>query len=119
MHADHSVPSRLLAMFSPLHKTAFGLAVGLVAGLATAAVTAFHVMVEPVRAPDLALLNQYFYGYTVSWEGTVVGFLWALFAGFVAGWFCAFVRNLAIAVWIFVVRIRAGLSQAADFLSHL
>jgi len=39
---------------------------------------------EPL-GPHLALLGQYFPGYTVSWPGAFVGFAWAALAGALTG----------------------------------
>jgi hypothetical protein len=39
--------------------------------------------------------------------------------GFVAGWFAAFVRNVALAVWLMVIRIRTNLVETRDFLDHI
>lgn len=105
--------------FAPVHKRALGVATGLTAGLALFAVTAFHVIVQPPVGPPIQLLAQYFYGYEISWRGALVGLWWGFVVGFVAGWFIAFVRNLALATWIFVVRTRAELTQTRDFLDHI
>lgn len=102
---------------SPVHKAALGVASGLVAGLIVAAATAFIVVLQPLPQPRLDLLAHYFYGYSVSWTGVAVGFLWAFAVGFVGGWFVAFVRNLVTAVWLFFVRTRAQFS--GDFLDHI
>lgn len=102
---------------APVHKAALGVATGLVAGLVVAAATGFIVIVQPQPQPRLDLLDHYFYGYTVSWTGVLVGFLWAFAVGFVAGWFVGFVRNFVTAVWIFFVRTRAQFS--GDFLDHI
>jgi hypothetical protein len=97
--------------FAPVHKRALGAAVGLTLGAAVATVTAFHVAVRPVNAPDVSLLAQYFYGYTVSWQGVGVGFLWGFASGFVTGWFVGFVRNFTLTAWLLVVRTKASLTQ--------
>ena len=102
---------------APVHKLALGVATGLVCGLAVAAATAFIVALEPQPQPRLGLLANYFYGYTVSWPGVVVGFLWAFAVGFVGGFFVGFVRNFVTAVWIFFVRTRAQFSR--NFLDHI
>lgn len=102
---------------SPVHKAALGAATGLVAGLIVAAATAFIVLLRPQPEPRLDLLSHYFYGYTVSWGGAVIGFFWAFAVGFVGGWFVAFVRNFVTAVWLFFVRTRAQFS--GDFLDHI
>jgi hypothetical protein len=113
------MPDVLQRVFAPLHKMALGLAVGLTAGVGMFALTAFHVIASPPDALNIGLLSQYFYGYDVTWQGAFVGFWWALVAGFAAAWFMAFLRNLALAIWMFVIRTRAELSQTSDFLDHI
>ena len=109
----------LVRAFAPLDKRALGLAIGATAGLVVFLLTAFHLLVREPEGFGLWLLAQYFYGYRISWPGAFVGFWWAFVAGFAAGWFFAFVRNLVVATWIFVVRARASLSQNQDFLDHI
>lgn len=109
----------LILAFAPLHKRAFGMAVGLTAGLAVFFLTAFHLIVRPAEAMDIGLLGQFFQGYSVSWPGALIGFAWGCFAGFVAGWFTAFCRNLFIATWIFIGRTKAELSATREFLDHI
>lgn len=117
--SDRTLPAEVRLLFAPVHKTAFGVAVGATAALAVAVLTAFHVLVEPPGGPNLGLLHHFFYGYSVSWTGVPIGAAWAGVTGFGLGWVAAMVRNLVIAGWLFVVRARAELSQAADFLSHI
>jgi hypothetical protein len=105
--------------FAPVHKRALGVAVGCVAGLGLFALTAFHVVLLPTNAPNIALLAHFFYGYEVSWRGALVGFCWAGFTGFVAGWFVAFVHNLVTALKVFAFRTRGELAQTKDFLDHI
>jgi hypothetical protein len=105
--------------FAPIHKLALGVAFGAVFGVLLFAVTMVTVALAPEGAGGMALLGQYFYGYTLSPAGAAVGFFWGLIAGFVAGWFLAFVRNVAIAAAIFAFRTKAELSQTTDFLDHI
>lgn len=105
--------------FAPMHKRALGVAVGLVAALLVFGLTAFHVVVRPENPLSIELLSQYFYGYTVTWPGALVGAWWAFVSGFVGGWFAAFMRNLAVGLWLMVVRVRANLSETRDFLDHI
>lgn len=118
--AGSTLPLSVALAFSPIHKRALGIAVGSAAGLLVAALTLFHVLLP--RASDsvnLMLLAEYFYGYTVSWTGVLVGFAWAAFVGFVGGWFLAFSRNLILATMVFVGRTRAELAATRDFLDHI
>ena len=103
--------------FAPVHKRALGIAFGLTFGTLVAGLTLLQEVLQPDPAPRLDLLANYFYGYSVSTKGALIGFGWAFMAGFIAGWFLAFVRNLATAVWILVVRAKSELSQ--NFLDHI
>ncbi|TFG51045.1 MAG: hypothetical protein E4H37_08505, partial [Gemmatimonadales bacterium] len=48
--------------FAPLHKRAFGVAIGLATGLLVAGATALYVLRGPDVGPGIALLRQYFAG---------------------------------------------------------
>ena len=112
-------PGALELAFAPLHKRAFGTAVGLALGLVMFGATVMAVL-RATQAPfPLDRLNEYFYGYTMSWPGAFIAFGWAFVVGFVGGWFFAFVRNLALAMSLFAIRTRAQLSATRDFLDHI
>lgn len=77
----------------------FGIATGLMAGLAVFVGTNWLVLKGgPVVGPHLALLGQFFIGYRVTFWGSLVGFLWAAACGFaiawVGGWIYNFVADL-------------------------
>ena len=111
-------PALLLA-FAPMHKRAFGVATGTAAALLLALLTAAALLLPSARDFPLELLNEYFAGYSVSWSGVFIGAGWGFVVGFVAGWFTAFCRNLALAISAFLIRVRAELSQTRDFLDHI
>lgn len=115
--ADPSLPPSLALAFAPVHKLALGIAVGMVAALVMVGVTAFQIVAAPPDGPELSLLAQYFYGYSVSWPGAAIGAFWGFLTGFVAGWFVAFVRNFVLALWASLVRANAELSSS--FLDHI
>lgn len=110
--------AELVLAFAPIHKRAFGVAVGTAAALLVMGLTLFHLLFDPPE-PNLELLANYFYGYSVSWRGLFIGTAWAFMVGFVGGWFVAFCRNMVIAVSVFVTRTRAELAQTRDFLDHI
>ncbi|HSJ64400.1 MAG TPA: hypothetical protein VK922_10960 [Gemmatimonadaceae bacterium] len=112
-----AIPDALALAFAPLHKRAFGIAVGAAAGLLFFLATA----TELLRGVDIGLylLAEYFYGYSVTWIGAFIGLFWGFAVGFVAGWFIAFCRNLALAISIFISRTRGELHATADFLDHI
>jgi hypothetical protein len=109
----------LTLAFAPVHKRAFGAAVGAATGLLVFGVTAVYLLRGGHASLNLGLLAEYFYGYTVSWPGAFVGLAWGFAVGFVAGWFVAFCRNLAIVTSIWVLRTKSELAQTRDFLDHI
>jgi hypothetical protein len=119
--AKVEVPAALVLAFAPLHKRALGVAIGTAVGLLVFGITAVHLLRHPapVDSLDLGLLREFFYGYSVTWRGAFIGLFWGWVMGFVAGWFVAFCRNLAIAISIFITRTRAELQATRDFLDHI
>lgn len=117
--AEAAAAAELSLAFAPIHKRAFGIAVGCAVSLLMGALTLFHLVFDPENAPNLPLLANYFYGYRVTWAGLVVGMFWGFVVGFVGGWFVAFCRNVVIALSVFVSRTRAELAQTRDFLDHI
>jgi hypothetical protein len=110
---------RLNLAFKPLDKRAFGVAVGIAAGILVAFGTIMVLVHDRDGVRVMSLLSAYFYGYSVTWQGVLVGFGWAFVLGFVGGWFIAFCRNLTFAISVFLVRTRAELFQTRDFLDHI
>lgn len=127
------LPAELRLAFEPLDKRAFGLAVGVWAGLGVFGATAYHLvldrwLLEHVRilseskysGDSLWLLAQYFRGYDpTTYGGAAIGALWGLWTGFVMGWFLAFARNLFVAAWLFAIRTREQLAANREFLDHI
>lgn len=119
---DRAVPEtvrdEMALAFAPLHKRAFGTAVGLVGGVCIFLVTAVAV----VRGDPPAILSRLSYYlplFDVSWTGATLGAVSGFFAFFCAGWFLAFTRNLALAASIWALRTRVELEQTRDFLDHI
>jgi len=116
---DHTVDGPLLRAFAPLHRSALGIACGVVVGGLICAATLALVIHGRYPNVKLYLLNQFFWGYSVSWLGTLVGFLWGFVVGFVLGYGFALVRNAAVWIWLTVIRSQAEMEQYSDFLDHL
>jgi len=116
---DESLPTELAVICTPVHKLALGLAVGVVAGALVFLLTIFHTILRPSDGPSLSLLSEYFYDYDVSFKGALIGGFWAAIAGFVAGWFLAFVRNFCLAIRLRYMSARAEIANTRDFLDHI
>ena len=113
------VISAMLFAFAPLHKRAFGTATGVAAAALMTYFTVAALLFPGGDRFPLGLLGQYFYGYSVSWPGVLIGAAWAFAVFFVAGWFTAFCRNFALAVSAFFIRTRAELESTREFLDHI
>lgn len=114
-----TLPRSATLLFAPLDKRAFGAAIGVAVGLVIFALTAVDLLMHSSPWLGLGLLGEYLVGYTVSWRGAFVGLLWGFVVGFFAGWFVAFVRNLVMAVSLFILQSRAELDDTRDFLDHI
>jgi hypothetical protein len=112
------IPAMLYA-FAPLHKRAFGVAVGTAGALFMALLTTGGLLLPRGGEFPLHLLQQYFAGYSVSWPGVLVGAAWGFLVASVCGWFAAFCRNLALAISAFFIRTRAELQATREFLDHI
>lgn len=109
----------MLFAFAPLHKRAFGIATGVAGALLMVLLTLAGMFLPDAREFPLELLGQYFQGYSVSWNGVVIGAAWGFVVSFVAGWFAAFCRNLALAISAFMIRTRAEYDSTREFLDHI
>ena len=112
------LPRKLAAALAPIRAWALGTAVGIVAAAGLTLATLAHLLLLPSTAPHLDLLGQYFAGYRVSLAGAAIGALWGFGTGFVAGALVALIRNLAVRLWIAVVRARASLWES-EFLDGI
>lgn len=115
---ERLIPALELA-FAPLHKAAFGTATGVAGALLLAGLTIVKILSPRAADFPLGLLSEYFAGYSASWGGVLVGAVWGFTVAFVAGWFVAFCRNLALAIVAFSYRTRAEISQTREFLDHI
>jgi len=118
-HESTALPREEALAFAPIHKRHFGTAIGVAAAVVVSGFTVVDLIVTPSQVGPIGLLSQYFTGYTVSWQGVLIGGLWAFFVGWVGGWFVAFCRNFALAATVFWVRARTNLQASRDFLDHI
>ena len=113
------LPKSASLLFAPLDKLAFGIAIGTAVGLLIFGITLLDLLEGLQSVGGLSLLRQYFAGYSVSFVGALIGLAWGFAVGFCAGWFVAFIRNLVLAVSLFLLRERAELDETRDFLDHI
>lgn len=105
---DVEVRGALATAFSKLDRVAFGLSLGITAGVLLFLATWMLVIKGgAVVGPHLALLSQYFPGYRVTPVGSLLGLVYGFMAGFAAGWLYAFVRNAVVLLYLAVIQRRA------------
>jgi len=85
-----------------LNAKILGVVLGLIAGLVIFLATNFLVLKGgEVVGPHLALLRNFFPFYSVTFLGSIIGFIWAFIFGSVGGFIIASIYNL-------VVRLKSG-----------
>ena len=105
----------IIEAFAKLDRTALGIAVGILCGLGVFVATIFLIIKGgEVIGPNLALLGQFFLGYTVSVTGAFVGLAYGFVAGFIGGWLIGFLRNSLVSVYLVILKTRANLTSSLD-----
>jgi hypothetical protein len=105
----------LLQVFARLDAVALGLALGVVSGALIFGMTAILLLKggDPV-GPNLRLLGQFLPGYSVTWQGSLIGPAEGFVAGFVTGWAIAFLRNSILATYIYACAFWTRLNRFLD-----
>jgi uncharacterized membrane protein len=76
-----------------------GLVFGLIFGFGLFAMTAILLIESgPNTGMHLRLLGNYFIGYTVTWKGAFIGFLWAFATGSLIGWSIGIIYNRIVGI---------------------
>jgi len=105
----------IIEAFAKLDRTALGLAVGALCGLVVFLATIFLVLKGgAVVGPNLALLSQFFFGYTVTVSGAFIGLVYGFVVGFVAGWLIGLLRNSLVSAYLLALKTRANLASSLD-----
>jgi len=103
--------------FARMDKLAFATALGSVCGLAIFLATLWLIAKGgDVVGPNMSLLSQYFFGYSVTVKGACIGFGYSFAWGFLFGWLFAYIRNLFLALSIYQIKKRAEKLSIQDFL---
>ncbi|HUL32201.1 MAG TPA: NAD(P)/FAD-dependent oxidoreductase [Thermodesulfobacteriota bacterium] len=108
----------LPAIFSRMDQLGLATAIGSVCGLLTFLATIWLVMKGGAASPYLRLLDQYFFGFTVTVKGAFIGMAYSFSWGFLSGWLFAYLRNFSVAYYIYRIKRKAELLTFRDFLDH-
>ncbi|HKC62366.1 MAG TPA: hypothetical protein VKB86_01955 [Pyrinomonadaceae bacterium] len=114
-----STDQLIVQAFARLDRTALGISIGTLFGLAVFIMTNFLILKGGEHVgQNLQLLSQYFIGYKVTFVGSLIGFIYGFVFGFILGWSTAFLRNLFISIYIHIVKLRANWSSVQDFIDQ-
>jgi len=105
-------------IFYRMDKFGLAIAVGSVCGLLVFLATVWLVIKGGPAGMYLQLLNQYFFGYTVTLKGAFIGLAYIFFWGFLFGWLFAYLRNFFVSYYIYRIKREAELLTFRDFLDH-
>jgi hypothetical protein len=72
---------------------------GLIGGLGLFIMTVWLLLGDgPQVGSHLQLLSNYFIGYSVTWQGSVIGLLYGALTGGVLGWTIGFIYNKVVGI---------------------
>jgi protoporphyrinogen oxidase len=118
--AMNAVKEALNQAFPKLDRLAFGLSIGAVCGaLLFLATLVLAIRGGSIVGPNLELLANYFPGYDVTLSGGFLGLAYGFFAGFVAGWGFAFLRNAAVFLYMALLHRRAEHRLLRELLEYV
>ncbi|CAN5487454.1 hypothetical protein BH18ACI1_BH18ACI1_18130 [soil metagenome] len=118
--ADSALAGELLIQaIAIVDRSALGIAVGTVFGLSIFFATNFLIFKGgDVIGPTLSLLNQYFFGYSVTFIGSFIGLIYGFVLGFILGWLMAFLRNFVITIYLHIAKFKGRIAAVNDFIDH-
>jgi protoporphyrinogen oxidase len=118
--AKISADDLIEAAFAKLDSVALGAALSVVCGLSVFIATVALLLKGGDRVgPRLALLGNYFIGFSVTWEGAFIGMLWAGALGFGLGYIWAMCRNWGVDAFAYMVRRRADVEARRHLLDKV
>ena len=109
----------ILRTFSRMDKLGFATAIGSVSGIAVFLMTIWLLIKGgDTVGPHLQLLNQFFFGYTVTLQGAFIGMAYSFFWGFLWGWIFAYLRNFFMGFVVYRLKKQLEMISFNDFLDH-
>jgi len=107
----------LIQTVAKIDRMALGITLGILFGAGIFFATNFLIL-KGGELPGLTLsrLNQYFFGYTVTFIGSFIGLFYGFITGFILGWFIALLRNFVISIYLYIARFRARMVSVNNFI---
>jgi len=94
MKREHRKPDEINRAVVRIHAGVLAVVSALLGGVGLFVMTAWLLIKGgPQVGTHLQLLGQYFPGYSVTWEGSVMGFLYGALTGGIVGWTIGMIYN--------------------------
>ncbi len=107
-------------VFAKIDPVAMGVALGTTSGFFIFLATAILILQGgPAVGPNLSLLGNYLYGFTVTWNGALVGLLEGGLAGFAIGYWGASFRNWGMRAYAKFARWREEAERRRNLLDKV
>jgi len=107
----------IIQTVAKIDRTALGITIGILFGAGIFFITNFLIL-KGGDQPGLrlSLLNQYFFGYTVTFTGSFIGLFYGFITGFILGWFTALLRNFVVGIYLFIAKFKARMISVNNFI---
>ena len=110
----------IISTFARIDKTAFAVSVGTVCGVLIWIATIILLLKGGDNVgTNMRLLGQYFFGYTVSFQGAFIGLAYSFFWGFLFGWLFAYLRNFFTGLFIYRIKKSSELRSFKNFIDYI
>ena len=125
-HEEILVPERLyesdravIKAFGKLDKLGLAVSTGAVSGLLVFAATLWLALKNDGGLTQMVqLLDQFFFGYTVTVKGAILGMGYTFCWGFLFGWLFAYLHNILVGFYIYRVKRKLEILSFKDFLDN-
>jgi protoporphyrinogen oxidase len=109
----------VIRAFARFDKLGLATSTGTVCGVLVFAATLWLTLKNDGGMTEIMqLLNQYFFGYTVTVKGAFVGMGYTFLWGFLFGWLFAYLHNLLVGFYLYRVKRKAELLSFREFLDY-
>lgn len=110
-----TLPEPVVITFGRLDAKALGIALGVVLGSLLFLATIILVVRGGAKVgPNLSLLSEYFPGYRVTWQGSILGIFYGALSGFLIGYCFAWLRNAVAHLFLLSMKRRADRATIGD-----
>lgn len=107
----------LIQTIAKIDKSALGISIGIVLGAGIFLATNILILKGGRQiGQTFALLNNFFFGFSVTFGGSFIGLIYGFISGFILGWLIALIRNFVIKIYLHIAKFRNRLIAVNKFI---